>query len=495
MSAAVGQPPNPQVASQLPKVVKSRATAATIRSGRKGAGMRDQTGIRMRNQLLERFLPLFFALRFVPAARRCCVRSGLVICYQVAAPYIAVALRSSVLALSAPSYSVQLVPIPVPLMSSANFALLAFAVLASACGNAGEGASAHVRTGTATAVATSRSIGVASIPSFPDAHALHRDSIPSSSSITSSVRLASAESDSIGKSAGRRTVNELGRIPILEYHLVGESDSRWMVERGHFRKQLQLLYERGYRPITVSELVDGKIDLGPGQSPVVFTFDDASPSQFSYIERDGRLEVDSNSAVGIWLTFAAQHPDWGKKATFCMLSGAAAGRSFFGDKGIEGQKTEWRLKKVRFLAEQGFELCNHTLWHANLANYADSMVRQQIARGDMAIDSAVAGYQVRTFALPLGVWPKNHELVRAGSWRDAKSGREIRYKYDAVLLVAGGPARSPFDPLFDPYRLPRVQVYGNELEKALEQLERSRYVASGVSRNGRARSVQRSSDN
>jgi hypothetical protein len=302
----------------------------------------------------------------------------------------------------------------------------------------------------------------------------------------------SAESDSGSVlRVGGRVVNELGRIPILEYHLIGDSDSRWMVERDRFRAQLRLLYERGYRPITVSELVDGNIDLPVGQSPVVFTFDDASPSQFSYIERDGRLEVDPNSVVGIWLAFHAAHPDWGKKATFCMLPGAAAGRSFFGDKGIEGQKTEWRMQKVRFLADQGFELCNHTLWHANLANYPDSMVRQQIARGDLAIDSAVAGYHVRTFALPLGMWPKNRDLARAGWWRDPRSGREVRYKYDAVLMVSGGPARSPLDPLFDPYRLPRVQVYGNELEKTLDRLERTRYVASGVSPHGRARSAKR----
>ncbi|HET7622797.1 MAG TPA: polysaccharide deacetylase family protein, partial [Gemmatimonadaceae bacterium] len=267
-------------------------------------------------------------------------------------------------------------------MSRAQSALIALVALASACGNPGEGASARVSAGVATTDPSTQPAAVN--PRAADTHATPRDSSASSSPGTSSVRLASLESDSAARRADGRTVNELGRVPILEYHLIGDSDSRWMVERGHFRDQLRLLYERGYRPITVSELVDGKIDLPAGKSPVVFTFDDASPSQFSYIERDGRLEVDPNSVVGIWLAFHAEHPDWGRKATFCMLPGAAAGRSFFGDKGIEGQKSEWRMKKVRFLAEQGFELCNHTLWHANLANYPDSVVRQQIARGDLA---------------------------------------------------------------------------------------------------------------
>jgi Polysaccharide deacetylase len=278
-----------------------------------------------------------------------------------------------------------------------------------------------------------------------------------------------------------RTPNEFGRVPILEYHLIGDHDSRWMVERGHFRRHLELLYQRGYRPITVAELVDKKIDLPAGQSPVVFTFDDASPSQFSYVERNGTLEVDPNSALGIWLDFHRQHPDWKNKAVFCMLSGAAAGRSFFGNSGIEGQKTEWRFRKVQFLLDQGFELCDHTLWHANLGRYSDAVVQEQIARGALAIDSAAAGYRVRTFALPLGVWPKNRALAHAGEWRDPKTGRVTRYDFDAILEVAGGPARSPFDPKFDPHRLARVEVFADELEKTLDQLDRSsaRYVSDG----------------
>ncbi len=280
-----------------------------------------------------------------------------------------------------------------------------------------------------------------------------------------------------------RPANELGRIPILEYHVIGDSDARWTVERGHFKRQLELLYERGYRPITVAELVDRKIALPAGMSPVVFTFDDASPSQFRYLDHSGTLEVDPNSAIGIWLEFHCTHPDWANKATFCMLPGAAAGHAFFGERGIQGQETAWRHRKVRFLADQGFELCDHTLWHANLSKYSDEVVQEQIARGALAIDSAVPGYNVRTFALPLGIWPKNRELAHAGSWRDPRTGRVIAYRFDAILEVTGGPARSPFDPKFDPLRLPRIEVFGDALERLLDQLDRSgdRYVAAGLS--------------
>jgi Polysaccharide deacetylase len=278
-----------------------------------------------------------------------------------------------------------------------------------------------------------------------------------------------------------RAQNEHGRIPILEYHLVGDKDSRWGRSAEHFRHDLQILYERGYRPITVSQLVDRQIDIPAGTSPVVFTFDDASPSQFRYLEHDGKLEIDPNSAVGIWLDFNKKHADWGKRATFCLLSGAAAGHAFFGDKGIEGQKSAWRLQKVKFLAEQGFELCGHTLWHANLSKYSDAVVQEQIARGVLAIDSAVAGYKVRTFALPLGIWPKNRALASKGTWHDPKSGRDVHYAFDAILEVSGPPVPSPQDARFNAKSLTRVQAYGTELEKTLDHLEKSgeRYVTGG----------------
>jgi hypothetical protein len=274
-----------------------------------------------------------------------------------------------------------------------------------------------------------------------------------------------------GETRAPRAPNRLGRIPILEYHVIGDHEAHWTIEPDHFRRDLQMLYDRGYRPISVSQLIDRQISVSAGMTPVVFTFDDASPSQFRYLEHDGQLEIDPNSAIGIWLDFHAKHPDWENHATFCVLPAASAGHAFFGERGIEGQRSAWRFKKLQFLVQQGFELCDHTLWHANLAKYSDAVVQEQIARGSMAIDSALPGYHIRTFALPLGIWPKNRALARAGTWTDPRSGRVITYRFEAVLEVSGGPTRSPYDPAFDPLRLPRVEVYGTALEHTLDALD------------------------
>ena len=279
--------------------------------------------------------------------------------------------------------------------------------------------------------------------------------------------------------APARTPNRLGVIPVLEYHQIGDAEGRWSRGYLQFARDLELLHARGYRPITVRQLVTRQIDVAPGMTPVVITFDDASPGQFRFIATGDSVRVDPTSAVGIWEAFAARHPEWKGRAVFCVLPSASDGHAFFGDKGIQGQRTAWRLQKVRYLAERGYELCNHTLWHANLSKMSGAMVQEQIARAQVAVDSAVSGYPMRTMALPLGIWPKDRTLLRRGSWRDARSGRTTNYEIDAVLKVGGGPSYSPFDTLFDPLRIPRIQVFARELETMLDLLDRrgNRYFA------------------
>ncbi len=296
---------------------------------------------------------------------------------------------------------------------------------------------------------------------------------PPSAQIADSAKAIAAAVDSAVGAVTPLSRASLGKIPVLMVHVVADSDATWQITKARFRQTLDSLYAHNYRPITVAQMIDKRIDVPAGKRPVVFTFDDASPSQFRYLDRDGQLQVDPASAVGIWLDFAKSHPDWKPRATFCMLSGAAVGRSFFGDKAIEGQLSAWRFQKLRFLRDQGFELCNHTLWHANLAKYPDAFVQEQIARGQLAIDSAVPGYRVRTFALPLGIWPKNRALALQGEWRNPKGGVVTRYNHDALLEVANGPSVSPFDTSFNARSIKRFNVYFNSVDSLIARLERT----------------------
>jgi hypothetical protein len=76
----------------------------------------------------------------------------------------------------------------------------------------------------------------------------------------------------------------------------------------------------------------------------------------------------------------------------------------------------------------------------------------------------------------MGGYPRDVRWVTAG----AVNGTS--YRHDAVLLVAGGPALSPFARGFDPHRLPRIQAIEAELDRWLAHFDRhpeERYVSDG----------------
>lgn len=304
---------------------------------------------------------------------------------------------------------------------------------------------------------------------------------------TDSARTSGESSAAASASTERGTLDQnlQGRIPVLEYHVIGgEKNALYSRTAASYRADLDTVYKLGFRPITIAQMLDKDFsDVPPGMSPVVFVYDDASPSQFRYIENNGKLSIDPTSGMGIWLDFAKSHPGWKNRGTYCMLNGGAAGHNFFGDgPKFDGQKKEWRFQKVKWLADNGFELCDHTLWHMKLSQYPDAAVQEQIVRNAMGIDSAVPGYKIRTMALPYGLWPKNRQLAWQGSWKDPKTGQVHTYNFQAVLEVAGGPARSPYDPQFNPKSISRIQAVGNDIAKTLTQItqSKSRFVAKGA---------------
>ena len=112
---------------------------------------------------------------------------------------------------------------------------------------------------------------------------------------------------------------------------------------------------------------------------------------------------------------------------------------------------------------------------------AGSSIPTGVTPRAMGIDSAVPGYKIRTMALPYGLWPKNRPLAWQGSWTDPKTKQTHPYKFEAVLEVAGGPARSPYDPQFNPHSINRIEAIGDDIPKQLDKLAKSntRFVVGG----------------
>jgi peptidoglycan/xylan/chitin deacetylase (PgdA/CDA1 family) len=263
--------------------------------------------------------------------------------------------------------------------------------------------------------------------------------------------------------------NELGRVMILEYHKIDYPEDRWTRTPENFRRDLETLYARGYRLQSLNGLVEGRITVPAGTTPVVLTFDDSSAGQFRYLDHNGTLEIDPKSGIGVLEAFIKDKPDFGRAATFFVLPGAKAPNNLFNQPEHDGRKLRW-------LVEHGYELGNHTLWHANLGKYDEATVRAQLAEAQVWVQRHVPDYRFKTLALPHGVYPKDV------SWALNGTAKGTSYRHEAILMVAGGAAPSPFARSFDPVRLPRIQAVENDLRQWLNHFDRTpgdRYVSDG----------------
>ena len=237
------------------------------------------------------------------------------------------------------------------------------------------------------------------------------------------------------KRVTKRKANVNGKVLILEYHRVLPKDSRYDRSMKKFKQDLQILYEKGFRPVTMSEYLDNKMNIAPGATPVVITFDDSDPSQFTLLP-DGRPSA--NSAIGIWHAFAQKYPDFPIKALFYVLPNGP-----FGQRKLQAQK-------MKMLKDWGCELGSHTWSHKNLAKMTDEQVKAELGKSIDYIRKL--GFEPRHLALPFGIMPKNQALLQGFTW----NGKQ--YKFDSVALAGSSPARAPTDKKLNPYKLPRVQA-------------------------------------
>lgn len=257
--------------------------------------------------------------------------------------------------------------------------------------------------------------------------------------------------------------NEMGVVPILEYHGIGPINNRMNRTAATFRADLERLYREGYRPIGLEDFLSNRIDVPLGKSPVILTFDDARGSQFRYL-KDGTIDPDC--AVGILQAFQKTHPDFPVKATFFLLPVNAF------------EQPKYVAQKMQALYAMGCELGNHTVTHRALRKLSDEEVQKELATCAAMIQKAVPQAHVDMIALPFGIGPRNRALLASGEY----AGR--RYANHAVLLVGAAPAPSPVSTRFDPMRLPRVLAlkgtYG--LTYWLDDLRKHpqrRYVSDG----------------
>ncbi|HWQ80409.1 MAG TPA: polysaccharide deacetylase family protein [Anaerovoracaceae bacterium] len=236
--------------------------------------------------------------------------------------------------------------------------------------------------------------------------------------------------------------NEAGQIMVVMYHNIGAEEKEWTRTPANFLKDLDTLYDKGYRPVSLQDYVSGNITTEQGFTPVVITFDDGNLNNFEYLE-DG--QINAESAVGLLLYFHETHPDFPLEATF-FLNGELP----FRQKSLIHQK-------LSFLVENGMDVGNHTKDHNSLKKAGSEEIQEQIGRQAQYLKEALDrdDYEINALALPFGERPK--DTAQAG-YLAAGSFDGVSYENIAILNVGWNPAYSPYDPRFDHTSIPRVRA-------------------------------------
>jgi peptidoglycan/xylan/chitin deacetylase (PgdA/CDA1 family) len=250
--------------------------------------------------------------------------------------------------------------------------------------------------------------------------------------------------------------NELGRVPVLEYHRFGPVEERWTRTYDNFRKDLEWLYNNDYVLVNASDFAAGKLNVPAGKKPTILTFDDSTEGQFKYqhnadgsVKRDekGQPLLDPNCAIAIMDAFYAKHPDFGRAGTFYVLPNAFE----------TAQETS---EKLKYLVATGREIGSHTFNHANLSKLQPAQIRENLAKAQAEVARELgSSFEFQTLALPFGIYPKSDEGFQAVI---KGSALEQAYHHRAVMLVGADPAPSPFDKKYNSTKVPRIQAIDDE---------------------------------
>jgi peptidoglycan/xylan/chitin deacetylase (PgdA/CDA1 family) len=213
-----------------------------------------------------------------------------------------------------------------------------------------------------------------------------------------------------------------------------------------FKQDLDLLYNAGFRPVNLGDVVNDHIDVPAGKSPVVLTFDDARASQFQLIETPSELKIDPNCALGILDAFHKQHPDWSMRATFFVLPKSKYTLEPFGQLGLGNDK-------MQYIVKQGMEIGNHTTSHHDMARMTPAQIQEEIGNANNAILEAVPDAKIQVMAVPMSRFPRDRK-----SWKYLIQGeyQGKPYQYKAAFAAAWRPIPSPDAKNYNPLKLERI---------------------------------------
>jgi hypothetical protein len=230
--------------------------------------------------------------------------------------------------------------------------------------------------------------------------------------------------------------DETGAVMVVMYHrfLSTEPDSDLNRRPDTFRKDLETFYKKGYYPVNAIDFVENKMDVPAGKTPIVLTFDDSLPSQFTVTPNaQGEPKIDANSAIGIMETFNKKHADWPLKGTFFVLP--REGRN-----GFPFGQADYVADKLNYLMTKGYEIGNHTSTHTSMRGMDATKVQWELGTALRDIQAFNKTVTMDVMAIPYGIPPRD-KTAREKLLSGESDG--TAYINKAIFLAAWRPDLSP----------------------------------------------------
>jgi peptidoglycan/xylan/chitin deacetylase (PgdA/CDA1 family) len=212
-------------------------------------------------------------------------------------------------------------------------------------------------------------------------------------------------------------------IPILTYHSLDNSGSVISTSPSNFERQMESLWRRGYRTISLSEAAGIACRNTPSPAKTfVVTFDDGYQNVYSKaVEVLGRFGF--KATVFLITDYCGRDNDWPGQPSSIQ------------------RRPLLSWSQIREMSESGFEIGVHTATHPDLTTISVEGAEREITRSKSAIEDRL-GIKAEVFAYPYGRFnSKVLELVRS--------------QFNGACSTKLGKLR----PGCDPYLLKRVDMY------------------------------------
>lgn len=211
-------------------------------------------------------------------------------------------------------------------------------------------------------------------------------------------------------------------LPVLMYHKVGDPPAgsqlkKLWVSMDQFRRQMTYLKEKGYAPITFSDIAEAR-DNGRAvpENAVVITFDDG-------------YKNNHENALPILKEF-------GFRAVIYLVVQAVGWDNFWHDPATEVRIPMLSWKEVEELEKHGFEIGSHTMNHPRLARLDAAKAADEIKESRRALEKAL-GRAPTAFAYPYGNGadePALQKAVREAGYTSAVSVHQGKADWSGNLF-------------------------------------------------------------